>query len=128
MEALGRSCRRMESKPGCESEAQSPDNYQEETVDTSCLDVTAERLEQLTKGMEVLLSNVEQLRSQCSHQATELMCAATNLRQQQDKLKECYSDLAREMEDMIDSVDELFGTKSAFEAKEKQTQKLSRQL
>lgn len=118
----------MESKPGCESEAQSPDNYQEETVDTSCLDVTAERLEQLTKGMEVLLSNVEQLRSQCSHQATELMCAATNLRQQQDKLKECYSDLAREMEDMIDSVDELFGTKSAFEAKEKQTQKLSRQL
>lgn len=128
MEALGRSCRRMESKPDCESEAQAPDNSQLGTADTSCLDVTAEQLEQLMKGMEVLLSDVEQMRSQCSHRATELMCAATNLRQQQEQLKECYSDLSREMQDMIDSVDELFGTKSAFEAKEKQTQKLSRQL
>lgn len=118
----------MESKPDCESEAQAPDNSQLGTADTSCLDVTAEQLEQLMKGMEVLLSDVEQMRSQCSHRATELMCAATNLRQQQEQLKECYSDLSREMQDMIDSVDELFGTKSAFEAKEKQTQKLSRQL
>lgn len=118
----------MESKPNCESEAQAPDSSQAGTVDTSSLDVTVEPLEKLMKGMEVLLSDMEQVRSQCSHQATELMNVASSLRQQQEKLKECYSDLSREMQDMMDSVDQLFGTKSAFEAKEKQTQKLSRQL
>lgn len=118
----------METKPDCEPEAQAPDNSQVGTVDTVCLDATVERLEQLMKGMEVLLSDVEQMRSQCGHRATELMRATTNLRQQQEELKECYSNLSKEMQDIIDSVDELFGTKSAFEAKEKQTQKLSRQL
>lgn len=118
----------MESKPDCQSEAQAPDNSQAGTVDTSSLDATVEPLEQLMKGMEVLLSDMEQVRSQCSHQASELMSAADSLRQQQEKLKECYSDLSREMQDMVEAVDQLFGTKSAIEAKEKQTQKLSRQL
>lgn len=118
----------MESKPDCEPEAQDPNHPQGGSVETSCLDVTEERLEQLTKSMEVLLSDVEQMRSQCVHRATELMRAASDLRQQQEELKESYSDLSREMQDVMDAVDELFSTKSAFEAKEKQTQKLSRQL
>lgn len=128
LEALDRSRGGMESKPDCEPEAQDPDNSQVGTLDASCLDVTVERLEQLTKSMEVLLSDVEQMRSQCSHRATELMRAASDLRQQQEELKESYSDLSREMQDVMESVDELFSTKSAFKAKEKQTQKLSRQL
>ncbi len=80
------------------------------------------------KSMEVLLSDVEQLRSHCSHQATELMSAALELRQQQDELKESYSELAREMQEIMDTVDDLFSTKSAFDTKEKQAQKLNRQL
>lgn len=118
----------MESKPDPESEAQVPDNTRVITLDTSGFEVTADRLEQLMKSMEVLLSDVEQLRSHCSHQATELMRAAVELRQQQDELKESYVDLSREMQEIMDSVDDLFSTKSAFEAKEKQTQKLNRQL
>lgn len=118
--------RSMESKP--ESEAQAPDNSQTESLDTSGFEVTAVRLEQLMKSMEVLLSDVEQLRSHCSHQATELMRAAVELRQQQEDLKESYSALSREMQEIMDTVDDLFNTKSAFEAKEKQAQKLSRQL
>ncbi|TKS76091.1 hypothetical protein D9C73_009747 [Collichthys lucidus] len=116
----------MESKP--ESEAQVPDNSQNESLDTSGFEVTAVRLEQLMKSMEVLLSDVEQLRGHCSHQATELMRAAVELRQQQEDLKESYSALSREMQEIMDTVDDLFSTKSAFEAKEKQAQKLSRQL
>ncbi|KAM9338833.1 uncharacterized protein ABDE67_016507 isoform 1-T3 [Symphorus nematophorus] len=118
----------MESKSDPESEAQAPDNTQDGTVDTAGFEVTAERLEQLMKSMGVLLSDVEQLRSHCSHQATELMRAAVDLRQQQEDLKQSYSDLSREMQEIMDTVDDLFSTKSAFEAKEKQAQKLNRQL
>lgn len=98
------------------------------SADSSGFEVTAERLEQLMKSMEVLLSDVEQLRNHCSHQATELVRAAVDLRQQQDELKESYAELSREMQQIMDSVDDLFSTKSAFEAKEKQAQKLNRQL
>lgn len=123
--------RRMETGPKAdpESEPQMPDNSEEAAkLDTSGFEVTADRLEQLMKSMEVLLSDVEQLRSHCSHQATELMRAAVDLRKQQEDLKESYSELSREMQEIMDSVDDLFSTKSAFEAKEKQTQKLNRQL
>lgn len=117
-----------DSKAEKESETQVPDNTQIDSLDTSGFDVTADRLEQLMKSMEVLLSDVEQLRSHCSHQANELMHAAVDLRQQQDELKESYSELSREMQEIMDTVDDLFNTKSAFEAKEKQAQKLNRQL
>ncbi|CAJ1077068.1 hypothetical protein D9C73_009747 [Xyrichtys novacula] len=108
-------------------EAQLPDNDQA-ALDVSGFQVTADRLEQLMKSMEVLLSDVEQLRSHCSHQATELMRAAVELKEQQEELKESYVELSREMQEVMDSVDDLYSTKSAFEAKEKQAQKLSRQL
>lgn len=117
-----------DSKADPESEAQASGSTQVGTLDTSGFEVTADRLEQLMKSMEVLLSDVEQLRSHCSHQATELMSAAVELRHQQDELKESYSELAREMQEVMDTVDDLFSTKSAFETKEKQTQKLNRQL
>lgn len=120
--------RRMELKDDLEAGAQVPDNSKFEALDTSGFEGTADRLEQLMKSMEVLLSDVEQLRSHCRHQTTELMNAATELRKQQDELKESYLDLSREMQEIINTVDDLFSTKSAFEAKEKQTQKLNRQL
>lgn len=118
----------MEPKDNQEAGAQVPDNSKFEALDTSGFEGTADRLEQLMKSMEVLLSDVEQLRSHCSHQTTELMNVATQLRTQQDELKESYLDLSREMQEIINTVDDLFCTKSAFEAKEKQTQKLNRQL
>lgn len=120
----------METDPNAEKEceAQEPDNTQVENLDPSEFEVTADHLEQLIKSMEVLLSDVEQLRGHCSHQASELMRAAVDLRQQQEELKESYSELSREMQEIMDTVDDLFNTKSAFEAKEKQAQKLNRQL
>lgn len=118
------------TKAEATAEAQEADNSKVDSLvlDTSEFEVTADRLEQLMKSMEVLLSDVEQIRGHCSHQATELMHAAVNLRQQQEELKDSYSELSREMQDIMTSVEELFNTKSAFEAKEKQTQKLNRQL
>ncbi|TNN64485.1 hypothetical protein EYF80_025336 [Liparis tanakae] len=131
LSVVSESCykRRMaESKADAESEAKAPDNDLVWTPDTSEFKATANRLEQLMKGMEVLLLDVEELRGHCSHQATELMRTAVALRQQQEELKEGYSDLSRDMQEITDSLEELFSTKSAFEAKEKQTQKLNRQF
>lgn len=109
--------------------AQAPDNSQVEKADATLgFEVTADRLNQLMKSMEVLLSDVEQMRSRCSHHTTELLQAAADLRQQQEELKGTYTDLSRDMQDIMDSVDDLFNTKSAFETKEKQAQKLTRQL
>lgn len=96
--------------------------------DTSEFDEAADRLEQVLKGMETLLTDVEDLRSQCSYQASELMQAAAELKQQQEDLKESYAEMAQEMQDIVNSVEELFSTKSAFEAKEKELQKLNRQF
>lgn len=110
------------------ADIQEPDNSKMKNLDASEFEVTADRLEQLMKSMEVLLSDVEQLRSHCSHQAGELMRAAVELRHQQDELKESYAELYKEMQEIVESVEDLFSTKSAFEAKEKQAQKLNRQL
>lgn len=120
----------METDPkeGAEAEAKIPEMPDIRSLDTTGFEVTAERLEQLMKSMGVLLSDVEQLRSHCSHQASELLRAAVDLRQQQEELKESYAELSREMQEIVDTVDDLFSTKSAFEAKEKQAQKLNRQL
>lgn len=116
------------SKYDEEKEFPIPDNNLAAALEASAFQVTADRLEQLMKSMEVLLSDVEQLRSHCSHQATELMQAAVELREQQEELKESYTELSREMQEVMDTVDDLLSTKSAFEAKEKQAQKLNRQL
>lgn len=116
----------MESKADLESGT--PDNSVDRSLDTSGFEVTAERLQKLMDSMQELVSDVERLRSHYSHQTSELMQAAAGLRQQQDELKESYLDLSREMQEIMDTVEDLFSTKSAFDAKEKQAQKLNRQL
>lgn len=117
-----------DSEPEIKLESLDNSNFDTLFQDTSEFEVAADRLEQVLKSMETLLTDVEDLRSQCSFQATELMQAAADLRQQQEELKESYAEMAREMQDIVDSVEELFSTKSAFETKEKEMQKLSRQF
>lgn len=120
---------RMETEPNPEEGASAPDNSKEEgSLDTSGFETTAERLEELIKSMEMMLLDVEQLRTTCSEQASELMHAAADLRKQQEDLKESYCELSREIQEIVESMDNLFSTKSAFEPQEKQTQKLNQQL
>ncbi|XP_077409072.1 uncharacterized protein LOC144039523 isoform X2 [Vanacampus margaritifer] len=104
-----------------------PDNSQ---VDDSqeTFEVTAESLNELMRSMETMLSDVERLRSQCSDQAKELLEAAMELKQQQDELKESYKELATDMQEIMEAMEGLCITKSAFEAREKDTEKLSKQF
>lgn len=113
----------MEAKEEAECGAQAPDNSETWTLDTSGLEATGESLELLINNMEVLLLDVEELRSLCSNQTSELMQAAMDLRQQQDELKENYLDMSREMQEIMDTLDSLFSNKSDFETKEKQAEK-----
>ena len=91
-------------------------------------EVTEGRLEQLMKSMEVLLSEVEQLRAGCSHQAAELITTTTELLRQQEDIKESYAGLGRDMQEVVDTMDELLSTKSAIDDRERQAKKLNRQL
>lgn len=120
---------RMETEPNPEEGASAPDNSKEEgSLDTSEFETTAERLVELINSMEVMLLDVEQLRTTCSEQVSELMLATADLRKQQEDLKESYSELSREIQEIVESMGDLFSTKSAFEPQEKQTQKLNQQL
>ena len=87
-----------------------------------------ECLEQLMKSMEVMLSAVEQLKGHCGHHLTELMQLVLELRQEQQQLTQRYDDMAQELEETLEVVEELTDTKSAFDSKERQAQKLKRQL
>lgn len=92
------------------------------------LEMTAEGLNELMRSMETMLSDVEDLRSQCSIQARELLEAAMELKQQQDELKESYKELAADMQEVMDVMDDLCISKSAFEAREKDMEKLGEEF
>ncbi|XP_077366905.1 uncharacterized protein LOC144010447 [Festucalex cinctus] len=113
-----------EATAGASAEA---DNSQ---VDDSpeTFEVTAASLNELMRSMETMLSDVERLRGQCSDQAKELLEAAMELKQQQDELKESYKELASDMQEIMEAMEDLCITKSAFEAREKDTEKLSKQF
>lgn len=119
--------RRMASKDDGEFDALAPDNSLVWTPDTSGLEGTADRLEQVMKNMEELLLDVEQLRSECSLQASELVRAAGDLRQQQEELKESYADLSRDMQEIMESFEELFSSRSDSASTVEQADKLNQQ-
>ena len=87
-----------------------------------------ECLERLMKSMEVLLSAVEQLKGHCGHHLTELMQLVLELRQEQQQLTQRYDNMAHELQETLEVVEDLTDTKFAFNSKERQAQKLNRQL
>ncbi|KAG7467870.1 hypothetical protein MATL_G00136810 [Megalops atlanticus] len=90
--------------------------------------MSKEKLEGLVKSMEVMLSEVEQLRSHCSRQNEELGQLVVELRRDNKELAEKYNQLAQDMREAKEIIAQLQDTKFAFDAKERQAQKLNRQL
>lgn len=87
-----------------------------------------EKLEFLVKNMEIMLSELEQMKTQCSKQTLELQQAVQELRRENKDLSEKYIQLSLELSTAKEVISQLQDTKSAFEAKERQAQKLNRQL
>ncbi|KAL0170760.1 hypothetical protein M9458_035356, partial [Cirrhinus mrigala] len=90
--------------------------------------MSKEKLEGLVKRMEVTLVEMEQLKLHCGRQSEELSQLVVELRRENQELTEKYSQLAQDMKEAKEIIEQLQDTKYAFDAKERQAQKLSRQL
>ncbi len=87
-----------------------------------------EKLESLVRSMEVLLREVEQLRGHCGHYNLELSRHIMELRLENRILTDKYSALDRELQEALETIEDLQDTKYALDAKERQAEKLNRQL
>ncbi|KAJ7988104.1 hypothetical protein DPEC_G00320160 [Dallia pectoralis] len=117
-----RSTGHLQKAPGCHDPPQT-DRMGD------CREVkTPERLEQLLKCMEVLLSEVEQLRGYCGHSMTELTRVLLELREERREMTERYEVLSQDVQSAVEALGELQETKFTFDSKMRQTQKLNRQL
>ncbi|KAL7862324.1 hypothetical protein SRHO_G00137650 [Serrasalmus rhombeus] len=90
--------------------------------------MSKDKLEGLVKRMEVTLSEMEQLKHHCGRQSEELSQLVVELRRENQELTEKYNQLALDMKEAKEIIEQLQDTKYAFDAKERQAQKLSRQL
>lgn len=90
--------------------------------------MSKDKLESLVKHMEETLSEMEQLKLHCGKQSEELSQLVVELRRENQELVEKYNQLAMEMKEAKEVIEQLQDTKYAFNAKERQAQKLSRQL
>ncbi|KAI1897321.1 hypothetical protein AGOR_G00082110 [Albula goreensis] len=90
--------------------------------------MSKEKLECLVKSMEVMLSEVEQLKTHCGRQSEELSQLVVELRRENKELAEKYNQLEQDMREAKEIIVQLQDTKFAFDSKERQAQKLNRQL
>lgn len=95
---------------------------------SSSSDMSKDKLEGLVKRMEATLSEMEQLKLHCSRQSEELSQLVVELRRENQELAQKYEQLAMDMKEAKEIIEQLQDTKFAFDAKERQAQKLSRQL
>ncbi|KAI6068270.1 Golgin subfamily a member 3-like [Aix galericulata] len=90
--------------------------------------MSKEKLESLVKNMEIMLSEVEQLKIHCTKQTEEVNQVVQELRRENKELTEKYEHICQDLKEAKEAIAQLQDTKFAFEAKERQAQKLNRQL
>ncbi|XP_077117839.1 uncharacterized protein LOC143774288 [Ranitomeya variabilis] len=90
--------------------------------------MSKEKLDSLVKTMEAMLSEVEQLKVHCTKQTEEVNQLVQDIRRENKDLAEKYAQITQDMQEAREAIGQLQDTKFAFEAKERQAQKLSRQL
>lgn len=82
----------------------------------------------MMRSMVVLLRDVEQLRGRCGHNNLELSRHITELRLENRILKDKYNSLTQELQKAFKTIEDFRGTKHALDSKERQADKLNRQL
>lgn len=90
--------------------------------------MSREQIESMVKTVETLLAETEQLKNRCRRQNQEVMSILEELQRENRELVENYEQVKQEMEVVQKSLNELMDTKIAFEARERQARKLSKQL
>lgn len=87
-----------------------------------------DKLEGLVKRMELTLTEMEALKLHCGKQSEELSQLVVDLRRENQELLEKYNQLTLDMKEAKEIIERLQDTKYAFDAKERQARKLSKQL
>ncbi|KAJ7307154.1 hypothetical protein JRQ81_009138 [Phrynocephalus forsythii] len=90
--------------------------------------MSREQIESMVKTVETLLAETEQLKNRCRRQNQEVMVILEELQRENRDLVQNYEQVKQEMEAVQKSLNELMDTKIAFEARERQARKLSKQL
>lgn len=90
--------------------------------------MSREKLEALVKNVEIMLSEVEQLKIHCTKQTEEVNQVVQDLRRENKDLTQKYEYICRDLKEAKETIAQLQDTKFAFESKERQAQKLNRQL
>uniref|UniRef100_A0ACB8G3Z1 Uncharacterized protein n=1 Tax=Sphaerodactylus townsendi TaxID=933632 RepID=A0ACB8G3Z1_9SAUR len=91
-------------------------------------EMSQEKLEALVKDMEIMLAEVEQLKIHCTKQTEEVNQVVQDLRRENKELSQKYEYICRDLKEAKETIAQLQDTKFAFESKERQAQKLNRQL
>ncbi|KAJ1105700.1 hypothetical protein NDU88_003105 [Pleurodeles waltl] len=90
--------------------------------------MSREQIESVVKTVELLLAEVDQLKNRCRRQNEDVKLIIEELQRENRDLSEKYQQAERDMTEMKKSVNELMDIKLAFEARERQVRKLSKQL
>lgn len=90
--------------------------------------MATEQPDALVLGAEVLLAEAAQVQMRCWEQSAQLSAAAAQLRHQSQALREQCGAALVDMAELRGKLEELLDTKVAFEARERQARKLSKQL
>ncbi|KAG8438020.1 hypothetical protein GDO86_008632 [Hymenochirus boettgeri] len=90
--------------------------------------MSKEQMEGVVRTVEALLGEAESLRAKCQRQSDDVRQLCDNLRSENRDLAERFAQAERDLTEVKRSVNELMDTKVAFEARERQVRKLSKQL
>ncbi|KAL6470057.1 hypothetical protein MHYP_G00211760 [Metynnis hypsauchen] len=90
--------------------------------------MSRDQLDSVASHMESLLSVAVQLQAQCREQSVQLAALTAQLREEAQNLRQQTSLAEQDMAEIHKTLEELMDTKMAFEAKERQARKLSKQL
>ncbi|OCT81762.1 hypothetical protein XELAEV_18024270mg [Xenopus laevis] len=90
--------------------------------------MSREQLEGVVRTVEALLGEAESLRAKCQQQNDEVRQLCEDMRNENRDLVERFGQAERDLSEVKRSVNELMDTKVAFEARERQVRKLSKQL
>ncbi|KAG5285061.1 hypothetical protein AALO_G00033660 [Alosa alosa] len=89
---------------------------------------TTSPVDTLVPRVEALLDMATALQSQCRTQSEQTVGLVAQLREEAQGLRRMGEETQQDMTDMRQRLDELMDTKAAFDAKERQSRKLSRQF
>eukprot|EP00064_Thunnus_orientalis_P016636 superscaffoldBa00003344_g16704 len=92
------------------------------------MNMSQDQFESVAVSVESLLSDAKRMQMQCRERSEQLSLAATQLRVESAALREQCEATQLDMARIRRQLEELLDTKAAFEARERQARKLSKQL